>query len=76
MNVNFQMKGGFYMELADGIDIAAYAMSNAQTSIMQAVSTEMLSKAMDMMEIQSAQLTQMMELSVNPGLGGNMDIRI
>lgn len=64
------------MELADGIDIAAYAMSNAQTSIMQAVSTEMLSKAMDMMEIQSAQLTQMMELSVNPGLGGNMDIRI
>ncbi|MCH5264710.1 MAG: YjfB family protein [Lachnospiraceae bacterium] len=58
------------------MDIAAYAMSNAQTSIMQAVSTEMLSKAMDMMEIQSAQLTQMMELSVNPGLGGNMDIRI
>ena len=36
----------------------------------------MLSKALDMQEMQGAQITKMMELSVNPNLGGSIDVQI
>lgn len=64
------------MELSDGMDIAAYSTANAQTSLMQAVGTTVLKKTMDMVEAEGAQLAQMMELSVNPNVGANIDIRI
>lgn len=64
------------MELSDGIDIATYSMMNAQAATMQSIGTGVLKKTMDLQKIQGAQLTQMMELSVNPNLGGNIDIRI
>lgn len=64
------------MELSDGIDIAAYSMMYTQASIMQSVGTSVLEKTMDLQEIQGAQLAQMMEQSVNPNLGANIDIRI
>ncbi len=64
------------MELSDGIDIAAYSMMNTQAQLMQGVGTKVLEKTMDLQEIQAAQLTQMMEQSVNPNLGANIDIRI
>lgn len=64
------------MELSDGIDIAAYSMMNTQVQLMQGVGTKVLEKTMDLQEIQAAQLTQMMEQSVNPNLGANIDIRI
>lgn len=64
------------MELSDGIDIAAYSMMYSQAQLMQGVGTKVLEKTMDMQEIQVAQLTQMMEQSVNPNLGANIDIRI
>ena len=64
------------MELSDGIDIAAYSMMNTQAQLMQGVGTTVLEKTMDLQEIQAAQLTQMMEQSVNPNLGANIDIRI
>lgn len=66
----------FIMELADGMSIENYSIANAQNNVMQAVNTAMLSKALDMQEMQGAELTKMMELSVNPNLGGSVDVRI
>lgn len=64
------------MELSDGIDIAAYSTINAQTQAMQAISTSVLAKTMDTAEAIGSQLVQMMAQSVNPHLGGNIDIMI
>ena len=64
------------MEISDGIDVAAYSVANVQTKVEQGIGTGMLKKAMDMQEVMGAQLVQMMEQSVNPGLGRNIDIRI
>ena len=47
-----------------------------RNQVTQDVGTAMLKKAMDMQEIQGNQLVQMMEQSVNPGLGRNIDIRV
>ena len=62
------------MELADGIDIAAYSIAHSEVQMMQGVSTAILAKTLDMAEIQGAELTRLMELSVNPDLGSNIDI--
>ncbi len=64
------------MEISDGMDITAYAMMNSQIQIQQGVNTQLLKKTMDLQEAQGSQLVQMMEQSVNPGLGQNIDIRI
>ena len=64
------------MEISDGMDIASYAMMNSQLQISQGVSTQVLKKTMDLHEAQGIHLVQMMEQSVNPGLGQNIDIRI
>ena len=64
------------MELADGIDLAAYASISSQNYIMERVSTQVLKNVMDMMKMEGAELVQMMEQSVNPNLGGNIDITI
>ena len=45
-------------------------------SLGQAVSIEMLDQTMKMNEAMNAQLIQMMEQSVTPHLGGNVDIRV
>lgn len=47
----------------------------ATGSVAQAVSVEMLDQAMDMNESMNAQLISLMEQSVTPHLGGNIDIR-
>ena len=64
------------MEISDGLDISSYSAINSQNQVTQDVGTAMLKKAMDMQEIQGNQLVQMMEQSVNPGLGCNIDIRV
>lgn len=64
------------MDISMGIDIAAYSMMTASASVMSQVSVSMLKNTMEMQEIQGAQLTQMMEQSVTPGVGANIDIRI
>ncbi len=48
----------------------------ASGSLAQAVSVKMLDNAMEMNETINAQLVSMMEQSVNPNLGGNIDIRV
>lgn len=45
-------------------------------SLAEAVSVKMLDQTMDMSEAMNTQLLQMMEQSVNPHLGGNLDIRL
>lgn len=64
------------MEIRDGLDVAAYSVANARAKVEQGVGIAMLKKAMDLQEMQGDQLAQMMEQSVNPGLGRNIDIRI
>ena len=67
------------------MDIAAVssALSAVQSygsystgSLAQAVSLKMLDNTMEMSEAMNTQLVSMMEQSVNPNVGGNIDIRI
>lgn len=48
----------------------------ATGSLSQAVSIKMLDQTMEMSEAMNTQLVSMMEQSVNPNLGGNIDIRV
>lgn len=64
------------MDLSLGMDIASYSMSNASVSLQSQVSVAMLSKTLDMQEIVGEQMTKMMEMSVNPSVGGNIDMHI
>ena len=45
-------------------------------SVAQAVSVEMLDQAMELSEAVNSQLISLMEQSVTPHLGGNIDIRL
>ena len=67
------------------MDIAAVssALSAVQSygaystgSLAQAVSIKMLDNTMELSESMNAQLVSMMEQSVNPNVGGNIDLRI
>lgn len=55
--------------------VGSYAPSQ-MGSVVQAVSVEMLDQAMNMNEAMNAQLISLMEQSVNPHLGGSIDLRI
>lgn len=74
--VNICGMGVITMEISDGLDIASYSMIKAQTGILQSVGTQMLKNTLDLQEMMGAEITQMMEQSVNPGLGQNIDIQI
>lgn len=56
--------------------IAALSMAMAQNNVLTQASTQVLKMTMEQTEITGAELTKMMELSVNPGLGANLDVRI
>ena len=63
------------------MDIAAVSMALSQVDLGAKVSTAMLDKAMETNEELGVGLVQMidsaqMELSVNPHLGGNFDVKI
>lgn len=58
------------------VDIAGLSMALAQTKVMNDVSTAMLAKSMDTTEAISESMIQMMEQSVTPNLGTNIDIRL
>lgn len=64
------------MEISDGVNIAYYAELAAQNSTMEGVGIAMMSKAMDMQEQMGAEIAQMIEQSVNPGVGTNIDLRV
>ncbi|MBR6771165.1 MAG: YjfB family protein [Lachnospiraceae bacterium] len=60
--------------------IATLSTSLAQAGLMQSVGVAMLSKSMDDMETMGNSMINMMkssmELSVNPAVGGNIDVYI
>ncbi len=57
---------------SSGIDISL----SGDTSRMNAIDTSILKKSLDTAEQTGAMLTKMMEQSVNPNLGANIDIRL
>lgn len=57
------------------MDIAALSTSIRQAGLSQAVGLRVLSMAKEQAVQQSADFVKMMELSVNPNLGGKLDIR-
>lgn len=63
------------------MDIAGLSTSLSQAKLMTECGVAMLSKSMDSMDALSEGLVEMidasaMELSVNPAVGSNIDIRI
>ncbi len=63
------------------MDIAGLSMAMAQNDLGTKIGVAVLDKAMDTAEVQGAQLVQMidgaaMQHSVQPHLGGNIDISI
>ncbi|QHW34008.1 putative motility protein [Paenibacillus rhizovicinus] len=57
------------------MDISAASVSMSQSSLMQAVGISVLKMAADQSTQQAQQLTQMMAQSVQPHLGGHLDLR-
>lgn len=64
------------MEIGSVDSIALAAMNIKQVETLTEVSTSILAEAMDQSEIMGQGLIKMMELSVNPGIGGNFDMSI
>jgi hypothetical protein len=58
------------------MDIAAIATIMNQGKVMQQASLSVMKMTMDTSMQQANNLKQMMEQSVNPNLGGNIDIQL
>ena len=58
------------------MDIAALSMSMAQNKLLNNFSIGMLDKTLEMQTENTDALTKMMELSVNPNLGANIDFSV
>ncbi|MBR1815690.1 MAG: YjfB family protein [Lachnospiraceae bacterium] len=61
------------------MNISSLGMTNlsvTDTQTMNAVDIAMLKKSLDTVETGGEMITQMMERSINPNIGGNIDIRL
>ncbi len=58
------------------MDIAAMSMSLNQINTSSEVGVAMLSKALDTQETMGAEMIKMMEQSVNPHIGANIDVTV
>lgn len=58
------------------MDIAALSMMQSQNKVLTAVSTAVLDMNLDSMKTMGDNLTKMLEQSVNPHLGQNIDVRL
>lgn len=58
------------------MDITALSTSLSQTSLSQAVGIRVLSMAKDQAVQQGNDLVRMMELSVNPNVGRQLDVKV
>lgn len=56
--------------------IPTLAMGMSQANILRDVNTSLLGMTLDVAQVQSAEMTKMMEQSVNPAVGGNIDISV
>ncbi|MEF2967284.1 YjfB family protein [Paenibacillus sp. M1] len=57
------------------MDIPALSIGLSQSRIQQAVSISVLKMSTEMAAVDGQALTKMMEQSVQPNLGGNIDIK-
>lgn len=64
------------MDIANVSSALSAVRSSAPASMSSAVGLKMLGKALDMNESMSAGLTKMMEMSVNPYIGANIDVSV
>ncbi|MBQ4524216.1 MAG: YjfB family protein [Lachnospiraceae bacterium] len=58
------------------MDIAALSMNMASTELQTRIGTAVMELSMDMVEQVSDGMKQMMEQSVTPYVGGNVDISV
>lgn len=58
------------------MDIAALSMNMSQAEVVQKASIAVMAMGMDNMEQFGDQLTKMMEQSVHPNVGKNIDISV
>lgn len=58
------------------MDIAALSTSMAMTDVANQASIRVLSMSLDDLETSGDDLRKMMEMSVNPGLGANIDVSV
>ncbi len=59
-----------------GMDIPALSVAMSQANVVNQYNVAMLAKTLDTVEDSSAMMIQMMEQSVNPHLGQNIDITV
>lgn len=64
------------MEISALPDIAMMSTVMAQNRTLSDVGTALMSQTLEDFKTQGAELTKMMELSVNPGLGANFDMSV
>lgn len=60
----------------DIMDVAGLSTALSSTQLVNDVHVAVLKQSLDTLETNGDGLTKMMEASVNPGLGQNIDIRI
>ena len=70
------MNEGDYMEFGSVDGVALAAMNIKQVDTLNQVGTAVLSSAIDQSEVMGQSMIKMMELSVNPGIGGSFDMSI
>lgn len=58
------------------MDIAALSSVMSQSALMNQVSTAVLSKSLDNMEVMGDGMKKIMEVSVQPQLGQNFDVSV
>lgn len=58
------------------MDIPALSMYMAQSQTLNSVGTAVLSQNLEQMQSMGEDMTKMLEQSVNPNLGGNIDISL
>lgn len=68
-------KGADYLNIAS-VGNSNIAFSVSDTGSMNAIDTSLLKKSLDTAETSGAMLIKMMEQSVNPNIGANIDIRL
>ena len=58
------------------MDIGQISLANSQANTMTSVGIAVLSMSMDTVETLGDEMVKMMEQSVNPHIGGNIDVSV
>ncbi|MDE6312462.1 MAG: YjfB family protein [Lachnospiraceae bacterium] len=58
------------------MDIGQISLANSQANTMTSVGIAVLSMSMDTIETLGDEMVKMMEQSVNPHIGGNIDVSV